>query len=252
MLEQELVRQGNWLFRWRSYLPFLILPLAITPFHNSTWFADAFGKGAGEAWDIACYVLALCGLALRVAIVGFVPEGTSGRNAVRQSATVLNTTGMYSVVRHPIYLANFIVFIAFILLFKSLLFFLFMATVYFVYYERIMMAEEKYLEGEHGAVYRAWAGRTPAFLPRLSGFVRPALPFSGRSALKREFHTLFLISAAFAVFEMLEATVLGGKSIREWIASEPFWAAVLVCSAVFYLTMLTIKKQTEWLQQEGR
>ena len=252
MLQQELVRQGNWLFRWRSYLPFLILPLAAASFRNSGWFIDTFGNGLEEAWDIACYVLALVGLGLRIAIVGYVPSGTSGRNAVEQRADVLNTSGMYSVVRHPLYFANFIVFIAFILLFKSLLLALFMALAYFLYYERIMLAEEQFLERKYGESYRAWAGKTPAFLPRLTGFVRPSLSFSWRSALVREFHTLFLISAAFALVEMLEALILEKQNFSEWIADEPVWMVVFVASAVIYVCIYTIKKRTKWLKVKGR
>jgi protein-S-isoprenylcysteine O-methyltransferase Ste14 len=252
MLQQELVRQGNWLFRWRSYLPFLILPLAITSFRNSTWFNEAFGNSIEEAWDIVCYLLALSGLALRVAIVGFVPAGTSGRNAVQQKADALNTTGMYSLVRHPLYFANFIVFIAFILLFKSFLLVLFMGLAYFLYYERIMMAEEKFLEDKHGDRYREWAARTPAFLPNLAGFVRPLLPFSWRSALQREFHTFFLVSAAFAVVEMLEAIVLEGNSFVVWVAAEPIWPFVFLLSGSLYLIVRTVKKRTNWLKVKGR
>ncbi len=252
MLQQELVRQGNWLFRWRSYLPFLILPLAATSFRNSTWFNDAFGNGLEEAWDIVCYVLALGGLALRVAIVGFVPAGTSGRNAVRQNADVLNTTGMYSVVRHPLYFANFVIFLAFVLLFKSFLLVLLMSLAYFLYYERIMMAEEKFLEEKYGDQYRDWAAKTPAFLPRPYGFVRPALSFSWRSALLREFHTLFLISAAFATVEMLEALVLENQTFRVWLIDEPIWPVVFVFSALVYLIVRTIKRRTHWLKVKGR
>lgn len=252
MLQQELVRQGNWLFRWRSYLPFLILPLAAASFRNSGWFIETFGNGLEEAWDIACYVLALVGLGLRIVIVGYVPSGTSGRNAVEQRADVLNTSGMYSVVRHPLYFANFIVFIAFILLFKSLLLVLFMALAYFLYYERIMLAEEQFLESKYGESYRAWAERTPAFLPRFTGFVRPSLSFSWRSALVREFHTLFLISAAFALVEMLEALILEKQNLFEWIADEPVWMLVFVASAVVYVCIYTIKKRTNWLKVKGR
>ena len=252
MLQQELVRQGNWLFRWRSYLPFLILPLVATSFRNSTWVNDAFGNGFEEAWDIACYALALTGLALRVVTVGFVPAGTSGRNAVKQNAEALNTTGMYSVVRHPLYFANFVVFISFILLFKSLLLVLLMGLAYFLYYERIMMAEEKFLGDKYGDQYREWAAKTPAFLPRLYGFVRPALPFSWRSALLREFHTLFLISAAFAVVEMLEALVLENQTFGEWVLDEPIWPVVFVLSALIYVVVRTIKKKTKWLKEQGR
>lgn len=252
MLQQELVRQGNWLFRWRSYLPFLILPLAATSFRNSGWFNDAFGNGLEEAWDLGCYLLALAGLALRVAIVGFVPAGTSGRNAVQQKADALNTTGMYSVVRHPLYFANFVVFIAFVLLFKSLLLVLVMGLAYFLYYERIMMAEEKFLESKYEASYRNWAATTPAFLPRLSGFVRPALSFSWRTAVLREFHTLLLISAAFAVVEMLEGLLLENQSFAEWVRDEPVWAVVFVLSALAYVTVYAVKKNTRWLKVKGR
>lgn len=252
MLHQELVRQGNWLFRWRSYLPFLILPLAAASFRNSTWFNDVFGNSLEEAWDIVCYLFALGGLALRVAIVGFVPAGTSGRNAARQKADALNTTGMYSVVRHPLYFANFVVFIAFILLFKSLLLVLFMGLAYFLYYERIMMAEEKFLEDKYGDRYRQWAARTPAFLPDLSGFVRPALPFSWRTALVREFHTFFLISAAFAIVETLEGVVLEGRDFSEWVVSEPLWPFVFLLSGAVYIFVRTIKRRTNWLKVKGR
>ncbi|MBX3513739.1 MAG: DUF1295 domain-containing protein [Xanthobacteraceae bacterium] len=252
MLQQELIRQGNWLFRWRSYLPFLILPLAITSFRNSTWFNDAFGNSFEEGWDIVCYGLALAGLALRVSIVGFVPAGTSGRNAVKQNANALNTTGMYSVVRHPLYFANFIIFAAFILLFKSFLLALVMGLAYFLYYERIMMAEEKFLEGKYGEIYREWAAKTPAFLPRLHDFEKPALPFSWRTALLREFHTFFLISAAFTVVELLEAMLLENQTFMEWFYDEPIWPAVFALSAVTYLTVMTIKKRTNWLKVKGR
>jgi protein-S-isoprenylcysteine O-methyltransferase Ste14 len=252
MLQQELVSQGNWLFRWRSYLPFLILPLAATSFRNSTWVNEAFGNGFEEACDITCYLLALAGLALRVLTVGFVPAGTSGRNAVQQNADALNTTGIYSLVRHPLYFANFIVFIAFILLFKSFLLALFMSVAYFLYYERIMMAEEKFLETKYEDRYRAWAAKTPAFLPRLSGLVAPALPFSWRSALLREFHTLFLITTAFAIVEMLEALVLENQTFVEWLADEPVWPVLFVFSAVVYLVVRVIKKKTRWLKVKGR
>lgn len=68
----------------------------------------------------------------------------------------------------------------------------------------------------------------------------------------REFHTFFLISASLAVVEMLEATVLEGKSFGQWIAGKPFRAVVFVMSATVYLTVLTIKKNTRWLKQAGR
>src|SRR6185503_9760526 len=98
---------GDFLFRWRSYLPLVLLPvvaLAVTwsQFPLRTRFGDL-------AWELGSVAVALCGLAVRVVAVGFAAPGTSGRNTREQKARSLNTTGLYSVVRHPLYVGNGII-----------------------------------------------------------------------------------------------------------------------------------------------
>ena len=50
--------------------------------------------------------------------MGFAPRGTSGRNTLGQVAEVLNTSGMYSVVRNPLYLGNFVIWLGLALFIK--------------------------------------------------------------------------------------------------------------------------------------
>lgn len=247
-----MVRQGNWLFRWRSYLPLILLPVAISVFQYSGWMTELFGGTVEEAYDYLCLVIAFVGLGIRIGTVGFVPAGTSGRNTSAQNAAALNTTGFYSQMRHPLYFANFLVFIAFVLLLKSLVFTLFAAVAYFIYYERIMLAEENFLESLYGQKYRDWAAKTPAFLPRLSGWVAPALRFSWRSAAGREFHTVLLIAAVFFLVEMLGGMLVEGQSLKVWLEEEPFWTWLIVSSAAIYLILRLIKKRTRWLMVAGR
>ncbi|NLL27934.1 MAG: DUF1295 domain-containing protein [Bacteroidales bacterium] len=38
----------------------------------------------------------------------FIPKGISGKNTEKQIADFLNTKGMYSIVRHPLYLGDFL------------------------------------------------------------------------------------------------------------------------------------------------
>jgi protein-S-isoprenylcysteine O-methyltransferase Ste14 len=252
MLKNLMVRQGSWLFRWRSYLPLLLFPLAVETFLNSGWMTRQFGAAGEDLWDIFCLLVALIGLTVRVMTVGFVPRGTSGRNTTSQQAAVLNTTGLYSVVRHPLYLGNFFIFMAFVMLLKSGLFAILAALVYLAYYERIILAEEEFLAERHGAAFYEWSSRTPVIIPRLRGWVAPHLPFSWRSALRREYHTVFLIAAVFFVSELLESVVLERSTVAAWLREEPLWALLAAAAAALYVAVRTVRKATRWLDVEGR
>jgi protein-S-isoprenylcysteine O-methyltransferase Ste14 len=252
MLKDDMVRQGNWLFRWRSYLPLILLPSAVAVLQGSGWMTQVFGARFEDGYDYFLLLIAFTGFAIRVATVGFVPAGTSGRNTRGQNAAALNTTGFYSLSRHPLYFANFLVFISFVLLLKSLLFTLFAGVIYFLYYERIMLAEEQFLESLYGQAYRVWAAATPAFLPRLSGWVRPSLPFSWRSVIGREFHTVLLIASVFFLSEMLEAIVVERQTFAQWVHEEPVWLWMLCVSGAIYLMVRALKKRTNWLAVAGR
>jgi protein-S-isoprenylcysteine O-methyltransferase Ste14 len=229
-----------------------VLPFAVESFLNSGWMTQQFGDFGEETWDFFCLSVALLGLLVRVLTVGFVPRGTSGRNTTRQKADTLNTTGMYSLVRHPLYLGNFLVFMGFVLLLKSGLFTLLAAVIYVVYYERIILAEEEFIAERHGEEFRAWTNVTPVIAPTFRNWVPPALPFSWRSALVREFHTLFLISVVFFITELLEGVLIEGSTAQEWIAHEPQWPALLVAGAVAYVVVRTVKKTTRWLNVADR
>lgn len=108
-LSPRRVAVGQFFFRWRSYLPYLLALPLIVALPQSGWFETAFGEAAEIAWDVFAALVAFAGLGIRVAAVGVAPVGTSGRNARAQRADSLNTTGLYSVVRNPLYLGNAII-----------------------------------------------------------------------------------------------------------------------------------------------
>ncbi len=94
MIPDIIATQGNWLFRWRSYILLAFIPLGIWAISSPEPIEANFGVIADRAWELFCIVLAFLGLAIRVLTIGHTPRGTSGRNTKEQIAGTLNTTGM--------------------------------------------------------------------------------------------------------------------------------------------------------------
>ncbi|HEX9949697.1 MAG TPA: methyltransferase, partial [Thermodesulfobacteriota bacterium] len=108
-LKKQFERAGDRFFRWRSYLPLLMAGLFIAALLDkpSSWG----NSPAARWWALSCLGVSLVGLGIRFFTVGFAPRGTSGRNTREQVADSLNTTGMYSILRNPIYLGNAVIWI---------------------------------------------------------------------------------------------------------------------------------------------
>ena len=94
-LQEQFENSGQWLFRWRSYLPLagiamvlLALPEYEYPGHSET---------LDHIWEVICLCVSFFGLAIRIYTIGHTPKNTSGRNTKRQVADALNTTGVRSV-----------------------------------------------------------------------------------------------------------------------------------------------------------
>jgi protein-S-isoprenylcysteine O-methyltransferase Ste14 len=106
MLASEMSRQGTMLFRYRSFIPVIL----ISPMLLAWATADSTSQTSPLAlpWDCICFLVSFAGLMLRVGTVGFVPAGTSGRNTAQQVANVLNTSGMNSTTRNPLYFGTFL------------------------------------------------------------------------------------------------------------------------------------------------
>jgi protein-S-isoprenylcysteine O-methyltransferase Ste14 len=244
-LQEEFEKTGEYFFRWRSYLPLVMALLFILGLACFRYpFAD---RRLDLAWDAGCLAVALLGQGLRFFTVGFVPRGTSGRNTRGQVADTLNTTGMYAVVRNPIYLGNFIIWFGLSLFMKSLWFTTIITLFFTIFYERIICAEEAFLRQKFGDAFMQWAEATPAIIPKFRNWRPPSLPFSFKSVLNREYGTFFAIIVTFTVLELLSGLVSFGK-----LTLDAIWVKLFIFSAAFYLTIRYLKKKTKVLATDGR
>jgi protein-S-isoprenylcysteine O-methyltransferase Ste14 len=244
-LQEEFETTGEYFFQWRSYLPLAMAVLFILALAQF-WYPFA-GRGLNLAWDGGCLAVALVGQVVRFFTVGFVPRGTSGRNTRGQVAEVLNTTGMYAVVRNPIYLGNFIIWFGLSLFMKSVWFTTVICLFFTVFYERIIFREEAFLRQKFGDAFMEWAAVTPVILPKFRNWRPPSLPFSFKSAINREYGTFFAIITTFTVLQ-----VLGGLFSYGTLTIDAIWVRLFIFSGILYLTIRYLKKKTKVLATENR
>ena len=183
-LREGIESLGNWLFRRRSYAPLVLFPVL---FYGFTPYGRSPGSAAlAENWELVCLAVGLFGLAIRCLAVGYAAQGTSGRSTRCPRADDLNTTGMYSLIRHPLYVGNYFMWLSAAMLPGSIPIAIFVSIAFWLYYAPIMFAEEAFLTRTFGTRYTEWAGRTPAIIPTRISWVRPSRPFAVRSVFKRE------------------------------------------------------------------
>lgn len=244
-LQEHFENSGRWLFRWRSYLPLVLIIFVLMALRNFTY------PGGSHAldllWEVLCLSLSFCGIALRFFTVGSVTKGTSGRVTKRQKAAALNTNGLYSIARHPLYGGNFLMWLGIALMCRSFLLVAVFITIFWLYYERIMFAEERFLAEKFGERFISWAAVTPAFLPKIKNWKPSTLPFSFKTALKREYHTVTAVIVSFTAVEILGDFVAEGT-----INFDIMWMIIFSACILFYLTMWLLHKRTNLLRAEGR
>ncbi|HTC21025.1 MAG TPA: isoprenylcysteine carboxylmethyltransferase family protein [bacterium] len=244
-LQQELEKSGSWLFRYRSFIPLLVVPLcAFCLFSTGNLMRTRLNN---EIWQLACLIVSLAGFAIRIVTVGHAPEGTSGRNTKRQVAETLTTTGMYSIVRNPLYVGNYFILLGFLATFQNVWLVLLISCLYLLFYERIIMAEEAFLREKFGKTFEQWAEKTPGFIPKFSHWHPPVHPFSWQTVLAREYNAFFVITTFFSVADLAFESLAAGQ-----LSMDPAWMAAFIAGVLVFIVLRTLKRRTLVLKVAGR
>lgn len=254
-LIQSFEKSGNVLFKYRGQIPIVIFVLAV-PFvicGNTDWYAYLLSDSGQCVYTILTIIAILvscAGLAMRAYTVSTTPKGTSGRNTKSQVAKQLNTQGIYSTVRHPLYFANYLIWAGILIYSASICAFIFVSLVYWIYYERIMFAEEAYLRQQFGADFEEWSLRVPAFVPRFSLFQKGDLQFSFKTFLRREYATIFSTVFSFTVVDYLihfNELMISANTWTDWMLPSLY---ILAAFLVVTLVLRTLKHHTSMLNAD--
>ncbi len=240
-------KNGNKLFKFRGQIPVILFLLAVPVIYftdvtcilkNEMYYYILLGVAIG---------MSLLGQVIRAIAIGTSNKNTSGRNTKEQVAEALNTKGIYSTVRHPLYLGNYFMWIGIVAFTFNIYFFIIVSLMFWLYYERIMFAEERFLERKFGDDYVNWSNTVPAFWPSMKNYKKGEISFSLKTILRREYAGISATAIGFIFVAY----------IREWTITEKvptslnyvYW---LAGALAFSLIFRTLKHNTKILFEEDR
>ena len=183
--QSTLARAGRLLFRYRGFIPvpFLLIPLL------------APGRQTLRGWLVAAAFIVVGEM---IRIVGVAAAGTVTRRRSRDVQRLV-TYGIFSWMRNPLYVGNFLVWIGFAIG-SGVYWFIPLAILFFaIEYTLIVRYEEGVLESIFGAEYLAYKTRTPRWFPRPPS-QRESGPHDFGEALRSEVSTFAQYAAIAAAF----------------------------------------------------
>lgn len=240
-------KNGNFLFKYRGQIP-LILFLFIIPVVFLTDYSFIVSHPSYDLYFlIGCILLSVLGQVIRAIAIGTSNKYTSGRNTKEQVAEALNTKGIYSTVRHPLYLGNYFMWIGIVLYAYNIWFFVLVSLLFWLYYERIMFAEERFLERKFGQEYLDWSMKVPPFIPSFKNVDKTEISFSFKTIMRREYSGVSATIIGFVFVAFLKDWSI--ERMPNFNLNYLIWIAIAL---LFSFVFRTLKHNTKLLYEEDR
>jgi protein-S-isoprenylcysteine O-methyltransferase Ste14 len=236
---------GNLLFKYRGQFPVLLFLFCI-PYVYATNYIE-IGLSSQRILLFIGIAFCLLGFLIRAITIGTTPKGTSGRNTEKQIAEQLNTVGIYSVLRHPLYVGNYFMWAGIVVYTMNLSFFMIFSLAYWLYYERIMFAEERFLEKKFGETYLNWSLNVPAFIPSFAKYQKSTVSFSPKAVFRREYSGVLATVIGFVYIQFLRNFF----AMQKVFISTNF-ITVLIITAAAALLLRSLKHYTGVLSEEEK
>lgn len=246
-LYDQLITAGNLLFKYRGQIP-IILFIICVPIISETSYQGILNYNYEVLIKYCAVIIGLLGVLFRYYIVGSTPYQTSGRNRNQQIADQLNQTGAYSIVRNPLYLANYMIWIGVSIYSCSYILCIITTLCFIIYYERIIMTEEKFLLKKFKKDYLVFCQNTPVFIPNFRNYTRSKYKFSIKKVLRQEYSSTLSAIIAFIYMDILTYWLLYDKQQYENINWSPYLYLISI-SLVATIFLKIIKKNSEFLNE---
>ncbi len=232
---EQMRRQGTWFVRWRGYLllmlaPFFLIELRYFTYPENSHLLDVL-------WELFCLGISFAGVAMRIHTIRYsLPESNDDKDS-KSKEVKMNTEGMYSIVRYPLYLSNFIILMGIVLLARSAALVIFCFLALMIYYERAIVDREALLFEKYGQFFTDWAMKTPMIIPKFKLWKSPEQHLSWQVVLKREYSVFFVIILAFTAIEIIGDRIYTGT----W-QFDPLWMILFCAGLCVFVILRTLKK----------
>jgi protein-S-isoprenylcysteine O-methyltransferase Ste14 len=222
------LRLGKFLFKYRSLTP---LPLILLTF--------VFFRPLSQAplWTVIGLVVAVLGEGIRFISVGYASSGTSGRENFLK-ADSLNSSGLYSLARNPLYWGNMLIFVGLLAVYAQPWALAVFIVFLFLQYHFIVLAEESFLRERYGPEYDDYCSRVNRWLPRFNGYLSPGRPFAWRKVFFKENDSCFNLLMAALLILAYKQILLSGHLRRPLC-----FASSALLLVVLYILIKIMKKR---------
>ena len=235
-LKNNMIINGNYLFKYRGQIPLILLILSIPIIWQNT---DNYIYESNL--KLICYIsgslLSLLGLLLRYYTIGTTPEGTSGRNRNQQVAKYLNTRGAYSIIRHPLYFANYLIWLGLAIFSLSYILIIITTLLFIIHYERIVLVEEQFLVNKFKKKYENFCKITPLLFPNFKNFKKPRNTFLIKKIIKQEYSSTFSTIISFLYLDFLINITYAMQNVGSVHMYNNIYVYVFILAIICYVTM---------------
>lgn len=222
---------GNFLFRFRSFTP---VPLIIIVF---VFIRPEINPEINNLLIFAGLLIMITGESIRIISVGFSFSGTSGRESFLK-ADNLNMSGIYSIVRNPLYIGNLLIYTGLLVVYSNIYALIFFDLLLIIQYYFIILAEENFLQEIYGDEYSNYKKAVNSILPRFGNSKKPENKFNKLKVIFKENDSVFNALVIFGIIELYKGYITTGEIIHG--KSYSIYFGVLIIS---YILIKILKKR---------
>ena len=195
---------GNFLFKNRSFTP---IPLIILIF---IFLKPSYYGQLTPYISIAGLIFIIVGEGIRIISVGYSFPGTSGRESYLR-ADDLNTSGIYSTVRNPLYIGNILIYTGLLITYSNLVALISFDIILSIQYFFIINYEEGFLKEKFGEKYLEYCKSSGRIIPKFSSFKKPDYRFNLLRVVFSENDSIFNSLFLFFLILLYKEKIFSGE-----------------------------------------